>query len=516
MGEVLGAIRGERLEPALRRLARWWSVRWLVRLSGAGLALVLLVELALSWGAGDRRPIEADPPSLAEVDASLALAEHYLDGLYRDVGAERAVVSEYYALPLRVYFTGPRLWVRPGDRQVTIIGGEQSRLRESYVFQYDVPGVTDPVQLLTVVRWDDTSGDADVEVSQVGGDADEPMIVELGDQPLAQWRPDLIERSASIVVTPETYSDLKSQRYTIRHVAMMSASAYRYRGMTGRAKRLDTLVHRSGYDPDADVYSPIWGRGATQADGFVFDPSVYRDCTDASVASSMPESPTYYPYQSKVCAIPTRGYVAMSREDPLVPLAQGLHILQRYADPEHEYSDGEHLNNTVDGLVADMERRYRGAGGIAECLPGSCDSGSTSTLRTVLFGMVETDLGFGLGDDTSRTYADAVAEALLDQQVGSDGLIPTTNLGDLYRPDQTGGFYTHVSSDGRSGEPDSFTRRQMSSLASALDIRPEYVGEIATNAETTLAAYAFLVRYRCARFGVECGAWSGDRGTSER
>lgn len=516
MREVLGAVRGERLEPALRRLARWWSVRWLVRLAGAGLALVLLVELALSWGAGDRRPVEASAPSLEEVDASIALAEQYLDGLYRELGSERAIVSEYYALPLRVYFTGPRLWVRPGDQQVTIIGGEQSELRESYVFQYDVPGLTDPVQLLTVVRWDDTSGDAHVEVSQVGGDADEPMVVLLGDRPLATWRPDATDRSASVTVAPASYGELKSQRYTIRHVAMMSASAYRYRGMTGRATRLDAVVEESGYDPDADVYSPIWGRGAKQADGFVFDPSIYRDCTDASVARSMPEAPTYYPYQSKVCAIPTRGYVAMSREDPLVPLAQGLHILQRYHDPEHEYSDGEHLNNTVDGLVADMERRFRGAGGIAECLPGSCDSGSTSTLRTVLFGMVETELGFGLGDETSRTYADSVADALLDEQVGPDGMIPTTNLGDLYRPDQAGGFFTHVSSDGRSGEPDSFTRRQMSSLASALDIRPEYVGEIATNAETTLAAYAFLVRYRCARFGMECGDWSDDEGSSGR
>jgi hypothetical protein len=218
----------------------------------------------------------------------------------------------------------------------------------------------------------------------------------------------------------------------------------------------------------------------------------------------MPEAPFYYPYTSKVCAIPTWGYVAMSREDPLVPLAQGLHILDRYADPLREYSDGEHLNSTVVDLAADMEHRFRDSGGIAECLPGSCDSGSTSTLRTVLFGMLETDLGFGRGDETSRTYADAVAARLLDQQVGPDGLIATTTLGELYRPDQAGGFFTHVDADGRSGEPDSFTRQQMSRLAGVLDIRPEYVGEIATNAETTLAAYAFLVRYRCARFGAGC------------
>jgi hypothetical protein len=194
----------------------------------------------------------------------------------------------------------------------------------------------------------------------------------------------------------------------------------------------------------------------------------------------------------------------MSREDPLAPLAQGLHVLDRYADPEHRYSDGEHLHATVLQLAEEMERRYRAHGGIAECLPGSCDSGSTSTLRTVLFGLLETKLGFGRGDEVARTYADAVASRLLAQQVQPDGILPTTTLGDLYRPDQVGGFFTHVAGDGRSGEPDSFTRQQMSTLADILDIRPEYVGEIATNAETTLAAYSFLVQYRCARFGVGC------------
>ena len=218
----------------------------------------------------------------------------------------------------------------------------------------------------------------------------------------------------------------------------------------------------------------------------------------------MPEAPTYYPYQSKVCAIPTRGYVAMSREDPLVPLAQGLHILQRYADPEHEYSDGEHLNTTPAGIAGQMEGRFRRLQGISECLPGSCDSGSTSTLRTAVFGSLEAELGYRRGDDVSRTYADAVAAALLKVQIGPDGLIPTTTYGELYRPYEAGGFFTHVSADGRAGEPPSFTRRQLTNLASALDIRPEYVGDISTNSETTLVVYAFLLRYRCARFAVGC------------
>jgi hypothetical protein len=502
--ELVGGLRPQRLDPAVRRLLRWWSVRWVIRVVGAVLAVVLVGQLVASWGARERRPIEAGAPSAEAVDLAIERASGYLDGLYREIPDGRAVVSEYYGLPLLVFFRSQVRWIRPGDPELTITAGEQSRLRESYMFRYAVPGLDVPIALLVVVRWDPATGAATIEVTQVDGDADEPVVVYLGRRSMGEWRSSTTERKLTARVPRSGYGELRSLRYTVRHVAMLSAATYAYRGDAARAARLDRLVSSSGYDAGADVYAPLWHHGLAQADDFVFAPSVYRDCADPAVREAMPEAPLYYPYQSKVCAIPTWGYVAMSREDPLVPLAQGLHILDRYADPLREYSDGEHLNSTVVDLAADMEHRFRAAGGIAECLPGSCDTGSTSTLRTVLFGLLETALGFDRGDETSRTYADAVAEALLDQQVGPDGLIPTTTRGELYRPDQAGGFFTHVAADGRSGEPDSFTRQQMSRLADVLDIRPEYVGEIATNAETTLAAYAFLVRYRCARFGTGC------------
>ncbi|MGB0100355.1 MAG: hypothetical protein WBP61_08745 [Nocardioides sp.] len=505
MRDLVEAVRGARLQPGVRRLLRWWTARWLVRLGTAAVALVLLVELVAAWGDGDREQVTSSvAPSRERVDAAIADAERYVDRLYREVAPGRAVVSEYYGLPLRALVGSPGKWVRPGDPELSITSGEQSLLRESYLFEYVLdPAAPDPVELLTVVRWDQDDGSAEIEVSQVGGDLDEPLSLSLDRRRLAEQRPSSTERVFSTRVAGDEYQLLRSLRYTIRHVTMMSAAAYAFRDRPDRARPLAALVRETGYDPEADVYSPIWGRGEREPDDFVFDESVYRDCTDPEVVPSMPESDGFYPYQSKVCTIPTWGYVAMSREDPLAVLAQGLHVLQRYGDPEHEYSDGEHLNTTVIDLVTEMERRYRTWGGIAECLPGSCDTGATSTLRTVLFGMIETELAFGRGDEVSRTYADQIAADLLEHQVGQDGIVPTTRLGDLYRPAQAGGFFTHVSND-RAGEPDSFTRKQMNLLADLLDIRPEYTGEITTNAETTLVAYAFLVHYRCARFGTDC------------
>lgn len=515
MRDVLRAVRGERLPPAVRRLLRWSSIRWAIRICGAVLALVIVGELAVSSASGGREPAAGAPPTRLQLDTAIAGAEHYLDGLYRDLPDGRAVVSEYYGLPVRVRFPALGVWMRPGDPGLSILSGEQSRLRESYIFEYEAAGLSEPVRLLVVVRWSSPAGTASIMASQVGGDAVEPMDVWLGDRQLAGWGSQEALREATTRIGPADYAGLKSLRYTVRHVTLMSVSEYRYRGETERSDRLAAVVDDTGYDVDADVYSPVWGLGLDQPDDYMFATEVYRDCTDPAVTEAMPDSPTYYPYQSKVCTIPTWGYVAMSREDPLVPLAQALHILEKHGDPDRSYSDGEHLRVTAVGLAGELEKRFRDQGGIPECLPGSCDSASTSTLRTVLFGMLETDLGFRRGDETSRTYADAVAASVLDDQVGPDGLIPTTTLGTLYRPDQVGGFYTHVSGD-ESGEPSSFTRRQMSSLAAALDIRPEYAGEIATNAETTLATYAFLVRYRCARYGTGCATWPGRAGITAR
>jgi hypothetical protein len=505
MAELLARVRGARLDPSLRRLVRWWSARWLVRLVTGALTLVLMFNVVISWGDGDRQKASANAPSLDQLNSALGAAERYLDPLYQELPARRAVVAEYYGFPLVAHFPTLDTWVRPGDARVTVTGGELSRDRESAVYRYVLPGEAEPLTLLAVIRWDDESGRARIEVSQIAGTR-MTVALQLGDRRLVRWSAGDTARVVTTVLRSGDQGALRSLRYTVRHVAMMSELAYRYRGDDDRAARLSRVVDTAGFDPDADVYAPAWGRGLRQPDDFVFASSVYRDCTASVVRDSMPDGASYYPYQSKVCTVPTPGYVAMTREDPLVPLAAALHVAEKYGDPERVYSGGEHLNVTPVRIAGDMEGRFRGAAGISECLPGTCDSGSTSTLRTAMFGALETELGYRNGDDVSRSYADAVAAGLLRVQVGQDGLIPTTAYGELYRPHEAGGFYTHVSADRRAGEPPSFTRRQLDNLASAFDIRPEYVGDISTNSETTLVVYAFLLRYRCARFAVACGA----------
>jgi hypothetical protein len=499
--EAWSALRPTPVAGEVRRMVRWWSARWFVRLVGTALGLALVASTAYSWSEPRRTPVTAEVPSLDRLDAALVAAGSYLDGLYRELPDGRAIVAEYYGLPLVARVGGSPAWTRPGDPGLRIDAGEVSRVRETALFRYDVAGEREKVVLFVSTRW--ARSTLHVEVGQVDGPLADVRLG-LGDLPLAHWPAGSARRSAAVTLSHAERHRLQSLRYTVRHVAMMSESAYAYRGEPGRSQRLAALVADAGYDADADVYAPAWGRSPEQPDDFAFAASVYRDCTDPAVVAAMPTGRSYYPYQSKVCAVPTPGYVAMSREDPLVPLATALHVVTKYDDPHRRYSDGEHLNETPARVAAQMEQRFRKQHGIPECLLGACGSTATSTLRSALFGMLETELGYERGDDVSRTYADAVATRLLNAQVGPDGLVPTTTYGQLLRPQEAGGFYTRVSAAGFAGEPPSFVSEQMDRVASALDIRPEYVGDISTNAETTLVVYAFLVRYRCARYDVGC------------
>ena len=490
----------DRLDPTLRRLLRWAAIRWTIRVITTVLLVAMLAHVVLGWRHDDRVTVAAGTPDRDRVDQAIRAAEAYIDRLYQPLPDDEAIVSEYVGLPLVAYFPTLDAWVSPGDGGLRIESGEQSRERETYLFHYVLEDGR-ASDLLVVLRWDPATSGGLLEVSQVGGD-DVPVQLGLGSLAVARWDSGST-RQVAVPLDADQLGELRSLRYTVRHVAMLAASLYRYRGRPERAERLQHLVERASYDPDGDVYSPLWGASTGRADDYFYDAAVYPDCQPGALAA-LPASPRYYPYQSKVCSLPTWGYIAMTREDPLVTTMQAVHVLAAHGSPQARFSDGEHFGMTPTSVAAALEERFRDEVGIGSCLPGSCTTDNSSTLRTAVFGLLETELGFTYGDDVARGYADAVVDDLLEVQVQPDGLVPSLHLGELYRPGQAGGFFTAYDAEHRAGTPDSVARAQIDLVASRLDIRREYLGELATNAETTLVVHAFLVRYRCARFGVGC------------
>ena len=128
-----------------------------------------------------------------------------------------------------------------------------------------------------------------------------------------------------------------------------------------------------------------------------------------------------------------------------------------------------------------------------------------SAVRTASFGTLETILGYQYGDRESRAWADNAARALLRAQVGPDGWIQVSNHR-YYRPLDIGSFYAVWDAEFRNNQSFPFLIEFLRNrLLKPLDMPAEFTGIVSSNTESTLAAYAFLARYRCQRYGQGCG-----------
>jgi hypothetical protein len=162
------------------------------------------------------------------------------------------------------------------------------------------------------------------------------------------------------------------------------------------------------------------------------------------------------------------------------------------------------LSTTSVSRTADhLEQAFDQLGfGIPRCSPLGCDRKRASALRTFAFGVLESLLGYRDGELGRRAYADAVANLALAVQVGDDGIYRGANR-IAYRPALRGGFLSYWDRERRFLRPDGVIQ----AVVDRFNMPPEYLGPKPTDSETTFDAYAFLVVYRCARYGVGCQAW---------
>jgi hypothetical protein len=114
-------------------------------------------------------------------------------------------------------------------------------------------------------------------------------------------------------------------------------------------------------------------------------------------------------------------------------------------------------------------------------------------------------LGYEQGSDaTARKFADAAAAATIKSQVRNGEIrLPTVTL---YRPIQNGSFPVAWDKEGYFVAPSDPTLigGPVMLLTGKFSMPPEYRGVQASNTETSIDAWAFLVRYRCAKYGVGC------------
>jgi hypothetical protein len=455
-----------------------------------------------------REPLRGvSPPSLPALNRSIASATSYIEALYRPLGDGRAVTSEYYALPLRVYLPRSHRWFLVGEADATSV---VSKTVSGYADERDRVAFGRALDLAVHVNWRQGRNRFAVTLRQLGP-VNQPVQLYLASRPLGAATPGRALRTWRIVLSRRDRALLGSFRYTVRHGAQLAQNFYRYRHWHHRFAATVRLIRGAGLRPNRDLTAPIWGRGVQLPDSFPFDPNeAYHDCD-----VSLPSTPAAYPYRSKVCATSRSLYIWLTHSDPLAPTVAALHALERDHDPDRTISEprlpiavpvgadphaAEPPSRSPRQTAAWLESLYRATGsGIPRCLPAYCERTSASGVRTFEFGALEAMLGYRDRDTISRSYADSVAALALRVQVAPDGIIHA-DQGPFYRPAAAGSFYLGWDHDDRAHLTDSL----LSKVTNELNMPPEYTGIITSNSESTITAYAFLVAYRCVRYDTGC------------
>jgi hypothetical protein len=449
-------------------------------------------------------------PVLAELNESIGLAEHYLDGLYKPLGNGVAVQSETYGIPIHVHFASPgkpQEWVLSGEGEIGECGGTcdpapgitpgpGSRTSESYRYEFGGKLVVD-----VRVEWNAT--DRDLAVTVTPEKVGERAEIWLDRLVLAVFDPgDTV--SATQTFTKTDLSMFRSLRYTVRHATQSAYLYWTLRGDRDRAGTLSGFLRHNGYTPGLDMRAVIFGMSKGLPEDLPFNDAAYQDCSHLPAAT-----PGVYPYESKACSLMS-AYLQAGARDPFLQASQALHTLQQRGDPAAQYPMSLLERGWLQGSTPkETSRHLQGRWdylrfGIPSCTPLTC-SDYASGIRTSIFGTLETEFGYRYGDPAAQRYADAAAAATVASQVKKDGLVRLGST-ELYRPVQIGAFLAAWNEDNAFTAPSNpLAAFGPLAVATSHPMPPEYRGVQASNSETTFDAWAFLTRYRCARYGVGCG-----------
>jgi len=475
--------------------------------------VALLFVVPLRAGMGGAAAPNVNGPSLAALDAGISRAEGYLDGLYKPLpDGNQAVQSETYGLPLRVYFPYYRRWVLIGEGHTgqclsgscasatSLEPGTTGSTTESFTVGFDSPEVPNALRMRVQIDWAAAPG----KFSVTFGDPLElrdrktTAIVYLDDKELFRLVPGVSRSVRRDVAIPDR-SALRSVRYTVRHAVQESYLYWRYRGNRERSNALASMLRANGYVAGKDIRAIMFGQSRGLPDDFVLDKQAYPDC------DHLPEAGvTAYPYTSKVCVTGVGGFLLAARGDPFLQIMLAMQSLENHGDPNRRYSgvgvnpfSKTSANATADGLQASWRKLGYG---IPMCSVLGCDT-RASALRTYMFGALEAVLGYQYGQAERRAYADAVAAEALATQINPQGLIRTLE-GDFLRPAQAGGFPLYWNRAGQYAPPEGITQHAKERLS----MPPEFGGLIASDSETSFDGFAFLITYRCAKYGVGCSS----------
>lgn len=214
-------------------------------------------------------------------------------------------------------------------------------------------------------------------------------------------------------------------------------------------------------DTDADIHAPLFDDAQSKANNYMYQTGIpmYRDCTmnhqgcpsDWAADTYRWDSTSWgFSHRSKVC-IWQGGYTWVLAQDPLGLLAQAIHKLNVTNNPWATITDswptgvpGKPTSMTVIGIAEWVRDTYYrpGVGVTMYQVPIIGSDQRASSLRTNQFAILTTLLGYRYLVGGWASYADALADILIDVSIGGPGQpaygCKTAELGNINRPDYFG------------------------------------------------------------------------------
>ncbi len=470
-----------------------WMVITLVGLLFSGIVAVCTRDSLLVTPAPPLTPA----PSLTQLNQSIELAEDYLGGLYKPLNERTAVQSEYYGIPLRVFFHDQNYWSLLGaDASSTITPLESSQLTEGYDVSFENGAFTATVRL----EWHSVTGEFSLSLTPHA--VKEALEVWLGPLKVGSYSSAPVQLVATTVLHGNDLSTFASLRYTVRHATQQAYLFYLAKGEVDKATKLSTFLEDNGYQPGYDMRAVLFNRLDALPDDLPLNQTAYQDCDHLPSGQ-----PTAYAYQSKACEA-LWAYLVAGERDPFLQATYALQMLEKYRSPLREYelspaSEFWLQADTPMGTAEHLRLQWgRTNVGIPACTPLDC-SDTASGIRTFVYGTLEAELGYRYGDRTAVHFADAAAAMTVTVQVVG-GMVRMPQ-GNAYRPTQTGAFPVSWDQSAQFAPPKtSLASTAALTVIGKAAMPAEYVGISPSNSETTFDAWAFLVRYRCLKYATGC------------
>lgn len=310
--------------------------------------------------------------------------------------------------------------------------------------------------------------------------------------------------SYSVEVVQNPSGAFAAHRYTVRHASYLGWLLYTQYD-SDRMNRLFYLKDNYGFN--VDIYDPMFLNSYDYADDFMFQNYAYHDCdlVNQGINSTLPYGylPHRYPYESKVC-LSRDAYIALSRLDRLAPILQAIHILIKYNNPDYVYPHPRGWGTTTPRQMArEIESCCWNGYGINVYLK---DPIYASSVRTNAFLVLETLLGYAVGDTTSRYYADQTYNVLKQVQWGMPPFAlyqgETADDGTITRPQFQGGQLLSWRTGGSFLYSLPPRTSLLNDLLDLMGMPKEVEGPIPSNAETTLTYWQALRVYLGFKYGV--------------